>query len=63
MMRGSELFTGAASDGLGQTPSDDELAVHPDPAAVTVTVLVAIWVRQVVFVDLARIGALLHNVG
>ena len=35
MMRGSELFTGAALDGLGQTPSDDELAVHPDPAAVT----------------------------
>ena len=25
MMRGSELFTGAALDGLGQGPSDDEL--------------------------------------
>src|SRR5262249_16870026 len=25
MMRGSELFTGAAIDGLGQEPSDDEL--------------------------------------
>ena len=35
MMRGSELFTGAALDGLGQAPSDDELALHPDPAAVT----------------------------
>ena len=36
MMRGSELFTGAALDGLGQGPEDDELAVHPDPGAVTV---------------------------
>ena len=35
MMRGSELFTGAALDGLGQGPQDDELAVHPDPGAVT----------------------------
>ena len=34
MMRGSELFTGAAIDGLGQGPQDDELAVHPDPDAV-----------------------------
>ena len=30
MMRGSELFTGAALDGLGQGPHDDELAVLPD---------------------------------
>src|SRR5689334_11282758 len=36
MMRGSELFTGAALEGLGQMPSDDELALHPDPRAVTV---------------------------
>ena len=36
MMRGSELFTGAALDGLGQGPQDDELAVHPDPRALTV---------------------------
>jgi len=36
MMRGSELFTGAALDGLGQMPSDDELALYPDPNAVTV---------------------------
>ncbi len=35
MMRGSELFTGAALDGLGQGPHDDELALHPDPDAVT----------------------------
>jgi len=34
MMRGSELFTGAALDGLGQGPQDDELAVVPDPNAV-----------------------------
>ena len=34
MMRGSELFTGAAMDGLGQGPQDDELAIHPDPTAV-----------------------------
>jgi glutamine synthetase len=34
MMRGSELFTGAALDGLGQGPHDDELAVVPDPDAV-----------------------------
>lgn len=36
MMRGSELFTGAALDGLGQSPTDDELAIHPDVGAVTV---------------------------
>ncbi len=30
MMRGSELFTGAALDGLGQGPGDDELSVRPD---------------------------------
>ncbi|MBT4931813.1 MAG: type III glutamate--ammonia ligase [Rhodospirillaceae bacterium] len=35
MMRGSELFTGAALDGLGQGPNDDELAIHPDASAVT----------------------------
>ena len=34
MMRGSELFTGAALDGLGQGPHDDEFAVVPDPDAV-----------------------------
>ena len=34
MMRGSELFIGAALDGLGQGPHDDELAVVPDPDAV-----------------------------
>jgi len=36
MMRGSELFTGAAIDGLGQTPADDELSVWPDLEAITV---------------------------
>jgi glutamine synthetase len=34
MMHGSELFTGAALDMLGQTPADDELAVFPDPDAI-----------------------------
>ena len=36
MMKGSELFTGAAIDGLGQGPADDELSVWPDLDAVTV---------------------------
>ena len=36
MMQGSELFTGAALDGLGQEPSDDELSVRPDLDAITV---------------------------
>ena len=35
-MRGSELFTGAALDGLGQGPHEDELAIYPDPEAVTI---------------------------
>ena len=35
MMGGSELFTGAAIDGLGQGPSDDELSVWPDLDAIT----------------------------
>src|ERR1700693_4921315 len=43
MMRGSELFTGAALDGLGQGPHDDELAIHPEPDAVTVLP----WRREV----------------
>lgn len=34
MMAGSELFTGAALDLLGQSPADDELAVFPDPQAI-----------------------------
>jgi glutamine synthetase len=34
MMAGSELFTGAALDLLGQSPADDELAVFPDPSAI-----------------------------
>jgi glutamine synthetase len=36
MMEGSELFTGAAIDGLGQEPSDDELSLRPDLGAITV---------------------------
>ncbi len=36
MMNGSELYTGAAIDGLGQEPSDDELALWPELDAITV---------------------------
>jgi glutamine synthetase len=36
MMDGSELFTGAAIDGLGQSPSDDELSLRPDLDAITI---------------------------
>ena len=36
MMNGSELFTGAALDGLGQEPSDDELSVRPDLDAIRI---------------------------
>ena len=35
MMSGSELFTGAAIDGLGQGPADDELSLWPDLDAIT----------------------------
>ena len=30
MLRGSELFTGAALDGVPQEVNDDEVAAHPD---------------------------------
>lgn len=36
MMEGSELFTGAALDGIPQDISDDEVAAMPDPASATV---------------------------
>src|SRR3954454_1997053 len=36
MAAGSELFTGAAIDGLGQTPADDELSLRPDLGALTI---------------------------
>ena len=45
MMHGSELFTGAALDMLGQSPADDELAVWPDPDAIVQLP----WRRQVAF--------------
>ena len=35
MMGGSELYTGAAIDGLGQGPADDELSLWPDLDAIT----------------------------
>ena len=43
MMAGSELFTGAALDGVPQEVSDDEVAAVPDPASVTVLP----WQREV----------------
>jgi glutamine synthetase len=36
MLGGSELFTGAALDGVPQDMSDDEVAAVPDPATATV---------------------------
>jgi glutamine synthetase len=36
MLQGSELFTGAALDGVPQEVSDDEVAAVPDPATATV---------------------------
>lgn len=36
MMAGSELFTGAALDGVPQAISDEEVAAMPDPATATV---------------------------
>lgn len=36
MMPGSELFTGAALDGVPQDVSDEEVAAMPDPATATV---------------------------
>ena len=36
MLSGSELFTGAAVDGVPQDVSDDEVAALPDPASATV---------------------------
>ncbi|MGR7995824.1 type III glutamate--ammonia ligase [Xanthobacter sp. ZOL 2024] len=36
MMMGSELFTGAALEGVPQSVHDDEVAAHPDPSSATV---------------------------
>jgi glutamine synthetase len=36
MLAGSELFTGAALDGVPQEVSDDEVAAVPDPASATI---------------------------
>jgi glutamine synthetase len=36
MMAGSEMFTGAALDGVPQSVHDDEVAAHPDPLSCTV---------------------------
>ncbi len=45
MLAGSELFTGAALDGVPQDVSDDEVAAIPDPATATVLP----WRRDVVW--------------
>jgi glutamine synthetase len=36
MMRGSELYTGAALDGVPQDVSDEEVSAHPDPNSLIV---------------------------
>jgi glutamine synthetase len=36
MMQGSELFTGAALDGVPQSVHDPEVAAHPDPDSATI---------------------------
>jgi glutamine synthetase len=36
MMAGSEMFTGAALDGVPQDVSDEEVATHPDPNSVMI---------------------------
>lgn len=43
MMEGSELFTGAALDGVPQSVNDEEVAAHPDPA----TCVILPWNREV----------------
>lgn len=43
MLAGSELFTGAALDGVPQDVSDEEVAAHPDPASATILP----WDREV----------------
>jgi glutamine synthetase len=45
MLAGSELFTGAALDGVPQEVSDDEVAAVPDPASATVLP----WQRDIVW--------------
>jgi glutamine synthetase len=45
MLRGSELFTGAALDGVPQEVSDDEVAAVPDVASATVLP----WQQEVVW--------------
>jgi hypothetical protein len=54
----------AAAFVLNRAPSF-RVALRPTlvGAAVSVTTLIAIWVRQVMFVDLPRIAAVLHHVG
>lgn len=46
MMEGSELFTGAALDGVPQDVSDEEVAAHPDPNSA----IVLPWNREIAWV-------------
>lgn len=43
MMAGSELFTGAALDGIPQDVSEEEVSAHPDPASC----MILPWDREV----------------
>ncbi len=45
MMAGSELFTGAALDGVPQDVSDEEVAAYPDPSSATILP----WNREMVW--------------
>jgi glutamine synthetase len=45
MMAGSELFTGAALDGVPQDVSDEEVATYPDPNSATILP----WNREMVW--------------
>jgi glutamine synthetase len=45
MMAGSELFTGAALDGVPQDVSDEEVATYPDPSSATILP----WNREMVW--------------
>lgn len=55
MLEGSELFTGAALDGVPQSIHDEEIAAYPDPNSVTILP----WNREVAWFasDLYTAGA------
>src|SRR5947207_14482388 len=47
MLRASEMFTGAALDGVPQAVNDDEVCALPDPASLTVLP----WNREVAWLS------------